>query len=186
MKTKLSIAAAALAAVLALSSSANARVYDFTFTATDGGLTATGLFDTSGSLITGISGTVTGSDLSGATQHISGIVANLSFPSYSYSPDGLFIYDNQFLGLGSNPVFTVYGPLFTTFENTSGYWNLWGNSPGSYSLYESASGGYPVAETGSLSISAVPEASTWALMLIGFAGLAFAGLRRDRKIAVSA
>ena len=33
---------------------------------------------------------------------------------------------------------------------------------------------------------AVPEASTWAMMLAGFGGLAFAGLRRTRKMGVAA
>jgi hypothetical protein len=30
----------------------------------------------------------------------------------------------------------------------------------------------------------VPEPSTWAMMLIGFAGLGYAGYRRDRKTRV--
>jgi hypothetical protein len=34
--------------------------------------------------------------------------------------------------------------------------------------------------------SAVPEPATWAMMLIGFAGLAFAGARRRREIALTA
>ena len=34
--------------------------------------------------------------------------------------------------------------------------------------------------------SAVPEASTWAMMLAGFGGLALAGFRRARKAGVSA
>jgi hypothetical protein len=41
-----------------------------------------------------------------------------------------------------------------------------------------------VAGTGTL--SAVPEPSTWAMMLIGFAGLGFAGYRQRRKLAVAA
>ncbi len=35
--------------------------------------------------------------------------------------------------------------------------------------------------SGSLTVTAVPEASTWAMMLIGFAGLGFAGHRTARK-----
>ena len=34
--------------------------------------------------------------------------------------------------------------------------------------------------------STVPEASTWAMMLAGFAGLAFAAFRRTRKTGISA
>ena len=37
-----------------------------------------------------------------------------------------------------------------------------------------------------LSISEVPEASTWAMMLIGFAGLGFAGYRAPRTSAALA
>jgi uncharacterized membrane protein len=33
---------------------------------------------------------------------------------------------------------------------------------------------------GSMSVPVVPEPSTWALMLLGFAGLGFAGYRRAR------
>ena len=32
----------------------------------------------------------------------------------------------------------------------------------------------------------VPESSTWAMMLLGFAGLGFAGYRRSRKAAAAA
>ena len=39
---------------------------------------------------------------------------------------------------------------------------------------------------GSWNVSAVPEPSTWALMLLGFAGIAFAGYRRSRPPAASA
>jgi hypothetical protein len=38
----------------------------------------------------------------------------------------------------------------------------------------------------SLTISAVPELSTWAMMLVGFAGLGFAGYRASRKSAALA
>ncbi len=37
-----------------------------------------------------------------------------------------------------------------------------------------------------ISVSAVPEPSTWALMLAGFAGLGFAGYRRTKSASVAA
>ncbi len=40
-----------------------------------------------------------------------------------------------------------------------------------------------VAGTGTL--SSVPEPSTWAMMLIGFAGLAYAGYRKTKRAALS-
>jgi hypothetical protein len=36
-----------------------------------------------------------------------------------------------------------------------------------------------------VSLTAVPEPSTWAMMLAGFAGLGYAGLRRRRRAAIS-
>jgi hypothetical protein len=44
-------------------------------------------------------------------------------------------------------------------------------------------GGFGV---GTFTLTAVPEASTWALMLIGFAGLGIAGYRASQKRAVAA
>jgi hypothetical protein len=43
-------------------------------------------------------------------------------------------------------------------------------------------GGFGV---GTFALTAVPEASTWALMLIGFAGLGIAGYRASQKRAAS-
>jgi hypothetical protein len=37
-----------------------------------------------------------------------------------------------------------------------------------------------------ISLTAVPELSTWALMLLGFAGLGFAGYRARKAISIAA
>jgi hypothetical protein len=50
-------------------------------------------------------------------------------------------------------------------------------APGSFTLFESFSTNNP----GTLTFTAVPEPSTWAMMLLGFAGLAFAGYRASRR-----
>jgi hypothetical protein len=42
---------------------------------------------------------------------------------------------------------------------------------------------YDIGTTGDFSTAAVPEPSTWAMMLLGFAGLGFAGYRRTRGAA---
>ena len=47
-----------------------------------------------------------------------------------------------------------------------------------YGELTSAPGGFGV---GTFTLTAVPEASTWALMLIGFAGLGIAGYRASQK-----
>jgi hypothetical protein len=72
--------------------------------------------------------------------------------------------------------------VFSTVENTSGFWNLWGNSADNYSLWESVGGGnYPIQETGNLTVVAAPELSTWAMMLAGFAGLGLVGSRHASR-----
>jgi hypothetical protein len=52
-----------------------------------------------------------------------------------------------------------------------------------------SSGGFWVAQTTTITASAitnVPEPSTWAMMLLGFAGLGYAGFRRRQKLAGAA
>ena len=74
--------------------------------------------------------------------------------------------------------FDLYGLLFATAQNPGGFWNLWENSPGQYSLWESAGGSYPVEESGTLSVAAAPEPSTWAMLALGLASLGLVGRRR--------
>ena len=56
-------------------------------------------------------------------------------------------------------------------ELTVGYWDSY--YPDNYGSQQ-------------LSVSVVPEPSTWALMLLGFAGLGYAGLRPRRAISITA
>jgi hypothetical protein len=50
-------------------------------------------------------------------------------------------------------------------------------APGSYTLTDDS------GQSGTLTFSAIPEPSTWAMMLSGFAGLGYAGWRARRKTA---
>jgi hypothetical protein len=173
-KTMVTTLAALATAMMLNVSAASAGVYKFTFQSNDAELTATGEFTVnSANQVTGVSGAVSGL----TNQVISGITANPSFPSASYSPDGSFIFDNLYSPTGM--AFDYYGLLFTTAANPGGYWNLWASSPGTYSLYESAgSYNYPIQEIGSLSVAAAPEPSTWAMLALGFVALTFVGRRR--------
>jgi hypothetical protein len=85
-----------------------------------------------------------------------------------------------------------WGPVFTvnTNPNLDVGFNVWNNGNGTYTGF--IAGNSPAAgqniiyfdQTGAL--TAVPEASTWAMMVAGFGGLAFAGFYRSRRSSVSA
>jgi hypothetical protein len=51
---------------------------------------------------------------------------------------------------------------------------------------ETESGAPPFALIDSVALNGVPEPSTWAMMLLGFAGLSYAGFRNRRRSAISA
>ena len=166
------IAAMATAALFSVTT-ANAATYKFAFQSSDAELTATGEITVNAAeQVTGVSGVISGL----VDQTIAAVTANPGFPSPSYSPDGLFIYNDVYYPTGMP--FDVNGLLFVTAQNPGGYWNLWGNSPGNFSLYESAGGNYPIQESGTLSVTPIPEPSTWAMLALGFAALGFVGRRR--------
>jgi hypothetical protein len=165
-----------IAAMLFGVSTANATVYKFTFESAGAELTATGQITVNAAgEVTGASGVISGL----TDQAIGAVTPNPNFSGPAYSPDGSFIYNNQFHASGMP--FDLYGLLFVTAQNPGGFWNLWGNSPGNYSLWESAGGyHYPIQQSGTLSVAAAPELSTWAMLALGFAGLSVVGGRRRR------
>ena len=162
-----------IAAMLFGVSAANASVYTFTFESDGAELAARGQItvDKAGE-VTGVSGVISGL----ADQTISAVTPNPNFSGAAYSPDGAFIYDNQFHASGMP--FDLYGLLFVTTQNPGGFWNLWGTSPGHASLWESAGGAYPVEESGTLTVAAAPEPSTWTMLALGLASLGLVGRRR--------
>ena len=166
------------AVTLATWSAANATVYNFTFNSPSESMIGQLTVDTSDNEVMNITGTLSGV----VNDTINGFLANPSFPSTVSLPDDVFIYDNVFYP-GQPSLVDVFGVVFTTAGNPGGYWNLWSGAPGDYSLDESnAAGDYPVAiDGGRLDPTPVPEPSTWAMMLIGLAGVGFAAYRRGRK-----
>ena len=163
------------AVIVATGSAANATVYHFTFDSPSESITGQLTVDTSDNEVTNITGTLSGV----VNDTINGFIANSSFPNPVSLPGDVFIYDNVFYP-GQDSLVDQYGVVFTTAGNPGGYWNLWSGAPGDYSLYESnLAGDYPIAISGgNLDPTAVPEPSTWVMMLIGLAGIGSAAYRR--------
>jgi len=164
--------------ILATWSGANAKVYNFTFSSGSESINGQLTVDMSDNEVTNMTGTLSGA----VNDTINGFIANPSFPNTVSTPGGAFTYDDAFYP-GRDSLVDAFGIVFTTAGNPGGYWNLWSGAPGNYSLYESSlGGGYPVGISGgSLDPIAVPEPSTWVIMLIGLAGLGSAACRRGRK-----
>jgi hypothetical protein len=88
---------------------------------------------------------------------------------------------------GSGLVFSV-----NTNPDLDVGFNLWSNNDGSFTGFiagNSPAAGQPIiylGETGAVASAAVPEASTWVMMFVGFGGLGFAAFRRSSRSSVPA
>lgn len=196
MKIKLAIVSAALCCAF-YASGANATTYAFNFTGSDGAGTATavGTLDVVGGQAVSVTGTLrsefwTGADaLTLVTLGTPGVNnlggGNLSFRfggGTDLIGDTAFPLDSQGL------VFSVANPSNPALD--LGF-NLWSNGGASYTGFlagNSPTLGGPIiynSYNGAFTVSAVPEPSTWAMLMLGFAGLGFAGYRRSKARSVS-
>jgi hypothetical protein len=171
---KLAKMAAALAFALLIAGSASAAVFDFSYT--DGGNTfGSGQFFTndvsSPFLITNVTGTET---YQGVTEAITGVAAVNSYASndniLSFPAAPGFI---TFSGISFTTATDAFNlafvdPIYVILQQSIDPGGFWGPPPG-------------IALT-NFSVSAVPEPSTWVMMLIGFAGLGFAFRQSRRKV----
>ena len=104
--------------------------------------------------------------------------------SFSHAPDVTITHDDGVEGRWQNILGTVYSGF--TSGGTSPITET-GTCPGCTGsgqfgfVYNEAFGGAAVAQ-----VNSIPEPSTWAMMGLGFAGLAFAGYRRRRAAAAIA
>lgn len=164
---------------------ANAATYSFDFSTTDSVFTVAGSITTADTLdaaggydILSLSGTISGPG--------GGAIALVSNPSQPFPDFGsTFIYDNVYFP-GAGPNLDNAGILFAAGAYQ---YNLFALGPTAYYLSsDNPAGvldlGQPVTfgDQAVVALSA-PEPSTWALMLLGFAGLCLAAGRRARRSA---
>jgi hypothetical protein len=193
MKMKFSAVVGALAALFLSFGQVEASVYNINFVANDFSYTLVGQIVTdnspNGSTNTGQGGT---SFVGYEIQSISGVIVGpgggiVSGPIANPNQPGSttnfgFIYDNN--AFQTTPYLNLWGVLFNTGGGAGPIWNLWGNSPTDYELYTYSSGiSTGVDVHGTLTVTAVPEASTWAMMILGFAGIGFVAYRRKNATA---
>jgi hypothetical protein len=182
LKLKALILASGLAAtaLIAAGSPAQALVYRFSFvadinSATDanyGAFNAVGVFTTAAaalpSAITGVSGAVTSDGTSGI---IGGAISGLS--PYAAADNLLFSTVAPGQASFSGVSFTVGSQAFNIYQ-----WN--GADYALASIVDSI--GYPEnGVIGTFTVTPAPELSTWAMMGLGLAALAFAGRRSARR-----
>lgn len=182
-----------ICAMLLGSATARADLVNFDFTATNGG----------GLLVTGvIEGlTVGGSNVSPSAVYITGYSG---MPAFAF-PTPLLIDD--FSGVGGVDLFSVdtSGNLIAANFNGNGAYvtgcavsscyvnlviNTTGNAAGHFTggvfQYDPLQNGGDFAGDFVQSVTAVPEPSTWAMMILGFAAIGFMAYRRSPVLALVA
>ncbi|HEY1781828.1 MAG TPA: PEP-CTERM sorting domain-containing protein [Roseiarcus sp.] len=113
-----------------------------------------------------------------------------------YPAPGKLSYDNLFYPGGAAPItcigvlpgglFDDYGVLFTLANgDLVDLYSNGGSEPGIYGVAVWTGAAADYTSEGGLTVS-TPEPSTWAMMVMGFAGLGFAGYRKTRGAAVAA
>ena len=162
---------------------AAAAVYDFSYTGALSGnlvITTSDTLDAVGGFdITSVSGTFGGLG-------ITGLFSNPNQPFASST--GTFTWDNVLFPSGVQ-AFDRFGIAFTT---AGGTFNIFDAIADGANTDAAAPYGLIVGETGVETFgtgtiaAAVPEPSTWAMMILGFAGVGYMTYRRQRTAALAA
>jgi len=173
---------AGVAAALALSSGAahaSSWVIDYTannvgdtpYTATVDVVASNALNSVAGYDVLSVTGNVDGDT-------ITTLIANPNQPTPSYSPDGLFIYDNV-VWPGAATQLSNPGILFMGASGDE--YNLFSDSSTQYELYKAVPfSGYVAHSVGTITMqNGVPEPAAWTMMILGFGGVG--ALLRQRR-----
>jgi hypothetical protein len=181
----LALAAAAAATLACTAQLARATEFDWSYSGDNGGaVSASGVLfatpDGGGEYtVTSISGTRNGVSISGLATYagddnlVYTTTPHVDYPGLAYSVTG-------------GAVFNVYYDTSTADDyacGAVGYCEIGPGVAGTTGL------GPPVDSIGAMSsftLTAVPELSTWAMMGVGFGGLAFAGYQRTKRHAAAA
>jgi hypothetical protein len=197
MKIKQALLFAAIAtATIAISPVANATVFSFSFSGPEvsGSGTFTATLDGSNAFynVTGATGSITDIDPASAAQGTFAIVnvdgsPNPSFTTSNrlYFPAGPntdqgFSNVSSYLDTGGITVLLTNGEFVNLFSLSNAY--------GFANSIDDPSGTGPAAPPvneviDSFQVTAVPEPATWAMMILGFAGIGFIAYRRKPKLA---
>ena len=171
--------------VLAGATSAAPVTIDFTLTATEGsqfGVTApaeiTGAFVVDSSFLAQADGSYGGGAISDFFMRIGTQVYD---QTTAFSPDiqGIQLHDKAIVGVAMNWEQTSAGldrPFTQWAEDGTWFAGSTVDQPGD-AILQGPAGSQAFTNT----TRAVPEPPTWAMMMLGFAGLGYAGLKRGRK-----
>ncbi len=109
--------------------------------------------------------------------------AGSTFGTFTDGIDGKWSGTSNHFG---GPIdFTVTGVQVSDFEkNATGFWAI-ADLLGTKGTGEAGGGLGAVTTIAATSLAPVPEPSTWAMMLVGFAGLGYAAIRRGRGARLS-
>ncbi len=178
---------------------ASATIYQWSFTDnTPNGITASGTIDVVGGFAVSGSGTLLdpnqGINSSIAIALITagsnpGGVGTIGNSYGHFASGGDQIFDNAFNTANlANPLtgdgLEFLGTPFPDKMNLATGFNLWGNGGGSFTGYVETPNNliYQVDNgTTTFSVAAVPEPSTWAMMILGFMGVGFVAYRRKAQ-----
>jgi len=181
MKIKLALIAAAVSSLI-VGTQANAGVYDVTGLGLDAIITTD-----AGNNVIGITGTV--GAWPGDLQNPGAIDAPVSPSNIVFTGGGTNVFGLDGKFFPTAPYFTnsCCGGLGFTFAVATDSGNTIGaalglsgiayNGVGPYELFI----GVNTDRQGNLTVSAVPEPSTWAMLLLGFAGIGLVAYRRKQN-----
>lgn len=185
----LGLAAAAALFIGAMAPKAEASVFDITFTSSAVSINAvaTAVVDGSNYDITGVTGTVTSGSNTYTISGLYGVAGSVG----NVQSDGTFTFDNVITKVGSALQWDGNG-LAVTAGSSNYVYNLFTDSfygvNNALLTTDPAAGAFPSTEEtlGSGTIAAVPEPSTWAMMILGFLGLGVVAFRRKAGLALRA